>query len=1294
MPYAKTSQESSSNVSAQQTSAADAAATNKLKRRSLLPQFNRKCSSDDKVELGIREEDEDCKSRPSSGSTRDSSERSGRRGIDEDRKAMPPPSRLSRPTSMVPPRGASMYARTHSKAQSGSETTSVTREDTEEDLEAARAQSLAALTGAAPPAPQQQTTSGSSLQRTGSTRLPQSPRAGGPAIPSRTTSNRTSQSHSRTISSALASAGGTSIAGKRSSMVKARAPSNADQVADAAAPPPSPRSSISSVTSRPRPSSQVGGEQVSPPRANGTGRPRPTSQMMPPPARPAFSTYQQHYSPAKAALPKPPVPSGKAPKPTSAPESSMDMTFDVAKQQIELLQLSLMHQASSKCMQEYTASARRKLGKKHTKLRKDYEGIRATELVQQRTANLSALETWCRDPSMLVENLQILSLVYSDLTSLIGDGSRHADMVSMFELWMNEAEAPEAGTFLQPLPDDWRTAHASLALKLRSVQRNLRVLPPPSDTSDSSSGLAVVLKGCETLVDGMLRELEMMMKLEKELLTRDRSRLEEDVKVLVLDDLKCSEETPVCAQCTKANRECLPASGVTFRHQQNPSMNGADHGEGSLKNFYGYRETFAKATTWVDVPKDLTFVHTNNPYEDEENGQYMGEVDNSFHTPAGAKANQAAANDEEYELARQLAQAAYPAYATQGLEALSAVASRDQYSYAPPPAPMGQQDQQLSGASPQSVQANASRNLDHILNPASGSGNIDPRLHSELATSPTLATNPQPDRTPEHVRTASYSSSYRRPSLRAAKGPDERHFDRRQAVESPELGFLLRDFSERCGLWMDLFDLNLFFATAVPVLSVKCPLLMYSCVALSAKSLARVGGRRPVMGGQVEPSRRSKIESWPDPEMADTDWYNKAREYYDLAVSLLRQALAGGVRPLTSSFPEHASPSSITAAQRQPLPTPDSDELVAATAILCVYEFLDASTPEWSRHLDGAKSLFDIANDRMMHLTQPPSPNYSRTPASHVSSNADLTRRWFSPGRKAVFWCFARQDMLSAFINNTHTRLDTFDLDLWRGAGLKITSDGFICPSNSQQPDYHPDNAMSDDMVSNGLVWLMAKLVNFIAAGDAVPEGLSPFGLGMRQRELLEYWEKLDSHLRAWHDGLPDSFHPTAVLSPQTHTEIEEKWYPRPLCASSAQWWHFARIQLLHNKPHVTTATAPSATRPGFGNVVPGNSLAARHASYSSILQQSREHAKEIVAIGLGRSDEGARVHSVQPLWSAGLVLGGTNHEDVSDETWMWRRSVVSQLRGIEHDMGWASGYRVQSLLELWGLSSDWGEEG
>lgn len=173
----------------------------------------------------------------------------------------------------------------------------------------------------------------------------------------------------------------------------------------------------------------------------------------------------------------------------------------------------------------------------HTKLRKEYETIRAGELVHQRITNLSALESWCRDPSLLVENLQILSLVYSDLTSLMEEGSRHADVLNMFEIWMNEAEAPLPGVFIQPLPEEWKAAHASLALKLRSCQRNLGVLPPAHQSSDEGSGLQVVLKGCKALVDGILRELDLMLKLEKDLLARETNKIEEEVQALVLDNV-------------------------------------------------------------------------------------------------------------------------------------------------------------------------------------------------------------------------------------------------------------------------------------------------------------------------------------------------------------------------------------------------------------------------------------------------------------------------------------------------------------------------------------------------------------------------------------------------------------------------------------------------------------------------------------------------------------------------------------------------------------------------------------
>ncbi|GIZ39550.1 hypothetical protein CKM354_000293000 [Cercospora kikuchii] len=725
--------------------------------------------------------------------------------------------------------------------------------------------------------------------------------------------------------------------------------------------------------------------------------------------------------------------------------------------------------------------------------------------------------------------------------------------------------------------------------------------------------------------------------------------------------LKCDETPgPSCANCAKAHRECIKSQGITFRHQQNPSMNGSE--QDGLKSFYGYKETFAKSTTWVQVPPELTFVHTNNPYEDDDADDPTSSL------------------QDTRDLSSSSAFDAYPAYATHGLEALSAVAT-DQYTYAPHPPAMGGHERTSSHTSqPQQQQqqqqlATSGLGLDFILNPASqnvspvtaeGQSNIDPQLNSH---SPTTQL-----RSPTHVRTSSFASVGGRSSLHSFQGtPGHRA---RAPIEDPELAYLLRQAKEHSLCWMDLYDLDLFFAAKVPVLAVDCPLLLYSCASLSAKSLARVNGRRPVMGGAV--SKQSKMESWPGPPMDAEMWMRKGRECYDIAVSLLRQSLAGCTRPGTSSLPEHSTPATLSAIQGTPLPTTDSDELVAATAILCVYEFLDASGPEWSRHLDGAKTLFDVAREQAMPVSGM---------TGHSPPRARPNGRGLSLGRRAVFWNFARQDMLSAFINNKCTRLDTTDLSMWRSAGLNLTLDGFVVPSHPRHQDYNGDLAMGDDMISNALIWLLMKLVNFVAAGDEMSESISPLELGVRQRELLNSWHDLDMQLAVWSNGLPDGFQPTAVHACDDEWETE-KWFPRAMCASTMQWYHFARIQLLHNKPHVSTANPAAPVC--LGALAPGSSLKSHYTRYAAIIAQSRNHAKEIVAIANGRADEGTRIHSVQPLWTAGLVLG--RNEDsgpISGHCKAWRSTVVGLLRGIEHDMGWAAEYRVQSLMDLWDLNAD-----
>ncbi|OQO12774.1 hypothetical protein B0A48_02238 [Cryoendolithus antarcticus] len=719
--------------------------------------------------------------------------------------------------------------------------------------------------------------------------------------------------------------------------------------------------------------------------------------------------------------------------------------------------------------------------------------------------------------------------------------------------------------------------------------------------------------------------------------------------------LKCSEDRPICAQCAKGNRACLASQRITFRHQQNPSMNGDPKLSENLKSFYGYKETFRQETTWVAVPTELQFVHTNNPFEDEVGKREEGV---QGQRAAGTGLEQ---RTDPRRLGEQSSHTTYPSYATHGLEALSAVASRDEYHYAPPPATMA-----AEGSLPVTQNRDAELTRPPSAKPPSRT-NIDPQLHS----------SPVSYHSSTNVRTSS-RSSFRDTSL-----PFPRTLDP-QTQRKAEIAFLLRDFSERAGAWMDLFELGQFFAMQVPIMAKQTPLLLYSCVALSAKCLARVNGRKPVMGGQICPRRRSSIETWPGSPLSVEGWVTKAREFYDLAVSLIRHALAGAPRPPTvMNIIENDFATKVG-----PLPSTESDELVAAIAVLCVYEFLDASTPEWSQHLDGAKSLFELAQDRMVPLTLPPSPMSLPKDLELLlnSGVSDITRtsprKGPSKGRTAVFWNVARQDMLSAFINKGTTRLEADDLVTWKLAGLKVGPDGFIYPSNPTHSSYVPQCAMADDLICNALIWLQMKIVNFIAAAGQKT---------MQEHEYVNQWHDLDNQLRHWHDGLPDSFHPTVVQSARSDG-FEEHWYARAMCASAMQHYHLACITLLNCAPRETltgTARSPngimnldtvlSGIRPSAEMPLNGNAAEREQAAV--------KHAKQIVFIDLARADEATRIHAVQPLWAAGMVLGSPDvGGEVSIEAQTWRELVVRQLKGIERDMGWASEYRVKELLSAWGV--------
>lgn len=344
-----------------------------------------------------------------------------------------------------------------------------------------------------------------------------------------------------------------------------------------------------------------------------------------------------------------------------------------------------------------------------------------------------------------------------------------------------------------------------------------------------------------------------------------------------------------------------------------------------------------------------------------------------------------------------------------------------------------------------------------------------------------------------------------------------------------------------------------------------------------------------------------------------------------------------------------------------------SDDLMAATAILCEYEAIDSSGEAWQRHLNGTKSLLDIAEVGMK-------------PLDHIQISKRKPR--FSRSRRAIFWNFARQDFAAALITESPARLDVNNHQLWRDAGLELDAQGRIIPNQGTWIEYSEGGlAMREDMLSNGLILILSKICNYLANAESLqpqPAGISarelhtngsPALWGITQQELLRRWTVLFDEVEAWRTNLPDTFKPIG-RSRSTNGLFDEVWFGVGMCAAAMANYHMARILLLINKPQESTMTRTT--------------VYLRMGDYRNIVPECEWHSREIVGIALSRPETAVRIFLILPLFFAGQCF----------TTFDERKIVIDALRAIEQDLGWATEYRVQALLKQWDYTEEMLHEG
>ena len=102
----------------------------------------------------------------------------------------------------------------------------------------------------------------------------------------------------------------------------------------------------------------------------------------------------------------------------------------------------------------------------------------------------------------------------------------------------------------------------------------------------------------------------------------------------------------------------------------NASAGGGDSDSQSLNGFYAYKNTFDRDVHWVDIPKDLRFFCTTDPFD--ENAGTIGEDNEAASEEHRGITGQAAENEREWSEERRSGQTT--GLNTNGLEALSAAA--------------------------------------------------------------------------------------------------------------------------------------------------------------------------------------------------------------------------------------------------------------------------------------------------------------------------------------------------------------------------------------------------------------------------------------------------------------------------------------------------------------------------------------------------------------------------------------------------------------------------------------------
>ncbi|KAI9166830.1 AGA1 A-agglutinin anchor subunit [Paramyrothecium foliicola] len=270
--------------------------------------------------------------------------------------------------------------------------------------------------------------------------------------------------------------------------------------------------------------------------------PRPTASAQPR-LRPAFSTLQQHYSPAKTLAPKPLTSTFLAPPSPSKLPANVATSAETSKLQVELLQLHLLDRESAGVEALWHASAKEKLGRRFTKLISATNQLSDNERALDEVENILALRQWERQGG-LDERIQTLDTVMQGVWALSEPNGRYARIIRRFERWLDRVREIEEARkrrdafsqniddlFFGELDSSWKEDCSGIGRRLSGWHKDLEDMHlAGSQEKDGNSSITRMVEGSQALIEGMLAELQMMDDIERQAALQESEWIEETIR--------------------------------------------------------------------------------------------------------------------------------------------------------------------------------------------------------------------------------------------------------------------------------------------------------------------------------------------------------------------------------------------------------------------------------------------------------------------------------------------------------------------------------------------------------------------------------------------------------------------------------------------------------------------------------------------------------------------------------------------------------------------------------------------